>query len=85
MELVPIKVADIPAFGDAENPTFKAIKEFLESDAEAVEIIDPNYGMASTASRFRGVLSRVSLPCKIMQRQKRLFLVRTEKEGGADK
>ena len=83
MKFVACKVADIPAIGNLKNPVVKLLFDFVESKAEAAEVTASEYSLVSTAGTLRGIVQRNNLPIKVIQRQKRLFLVRTDlkKEG----
>lgn len=78
MNFKAIKIAEIPAMSNMDNPNAKLVVEFLESGLEAAELTDYEYGLNSIASGIRGVLHRTRLPVKVIQRQKRLFLIRTD-------
>lgn len=88
MKFVACKLEDIPVIGNPENPIVKLLLDFVESKAEAAEVTASEYSLISTAGSLRGMVQRNNLPIKVVQRQKRLFLVRTdlkkEGEGNAD-
>lgn len=88
MNFVACKLADIPAIGNPENPHAKLLLEFLDSKEEAAEVTSSAYSLNSTAGSLRGIINRSNLPIKVVQRQKRLFLLRIdpkkEGDGNAD-
>ena len=86
MKFVACKAEDIPAIGNPENPVVKLLFDFVESKAEAAEVTASEYSLISTAGSLRGIVQRNRLPVKVIQRQKRLFLIRTDlkKEGGSN-
>ena len=86
MKFVACKVEDIPVVGNPDNPIVKFLFNFLESKVEAAEVTGFEYSLNSTASSLRGVIQRGKLPVKVVQRQKRIFLVRTDfkKEGNSN-
>lgn len=78
MEMIPIARDDIPGFANQDNPTSKLLVAFLKGDADCVEVVKMPHGLESTASALRNAVSNNRLPVKVMQRQKRLFLVKKE-------
>jgi hypothetical protein len=78
MNFKAISLTDIPAMSNMDNPNAKIVVDFLESGIDAAEVTDFTYGLESTASSIRSVLHRTRLPVKVIQRQKRLFLIRTD-------
>ena len=81
MEMRAIKREDIPGFANRNNPTARLLKEFLEGDADCVEIVKMATGLNGTASKLRNTVSNAKLPIQVMQRDKRLFLI---KKGAAN-
>ena len=84
MKFEACKVADIPAIGNADNPIVKLLLDFLNSNIEAAEITGTTYSINSTAGTLRATITRNNLPVKVMQRRKRLFLVRTDLKKEAE-
>ena len=86
MKFTACKVADIPVIGNPENPVVKFLFDFIDSKVEAAEVTEFGYSLNSTAGSLRGIVQRGNLPVKVIQRQKRLFLVRTDikKEGNSN-
>ena len=79
MNFKAINCEDIPAMGNRDNPTVKLIMDFLESGADAAEVTDSPYGVASTVGSVSSACRRAKLPAKAIQRQKRVFLIRTDR------
>ena len=83
MKFVACKVKDIPSMGNPDNPFVGLLFEFLESEAEAAEVTNSVYGLGSTTSALRGIVTRNNLPVKVVQRQKRVFVIRDRSKEAA--
>ena len=81
MEFIACTVEDIPAMGNASSPFAKLIIEFVNSNIPAAEIKPDPYGVNAAASTIRAMCCRSSMPVRVVQRQKRLFLIRTDMEN----
>lgn len=81
MELVPIKLEDIPCKnvgGKNKSKWRKAIEAFIESDAQAVEIKGVNNPKNARQS-LSAAIAKWDYPCAALNRGERLFLVRRDK------
>ena len=84
MKFEACKVKDIPAIGNPDNPIVKLLFDFLNSNIEAAEITSFDYSLNSTAGNLRSTIIKNNLPVKVAQRQKRLFLIRTDLKKEAE-
>lgn len=85
MDFKPCALKDIPAFGNMSSPYAKLITEFVNSGTEAAEIDHAPYGMDGAAATLRRICCTGKVPVRVMQRNKRLYLIRTDLEMEAKK
>ena len=79
MTFVPFNSDNIPGFANPENPFAKLLVDFDKSGLDCVEVKDLPYGFNSSVSSLRGFIQRGKLPVKLVQRQKRVFLLRNDR------
>ena len=80
MKFKACTMKDIPAMGNMDSPFAKLVMDFIDSGAEAAEIEHEPYGLSSASSSIRNICYRGKVPVRVMQRHKRLYLIRTDLE-----
>ena len=84
MDFKACTIKDIPAFGSSSE-FGKLVLDFMNSGAEAAEINHEPYGLDSVGSNLRRICYAGKVPVRVSQRNKRIYLIRTDLEKEARK
>ena len=85
MDFKACTLKEIPAFGNMSSDFGKLILNFINTGAEAAEIDPHPYGLASASSNLRRICYTGKVPVRVAQRNKQLYLIRTDLEMEARK